>query len=127
MKKLMFILVLVMITFASCKKDLNVTPDKTTSTKDMAVNSTFDWKTSKQITLNVIGLKDINPNISNVLYIKSSNGDTIYYKDVLVMYNDYILKFAVPQTETKVILVYGSKTQIIDLLTNTIMFNYIIQ
>jgi len=127
MKKLMFILVLVMITFASCKKDLNVTPDKTTSTKDMVVNSTFDWKTSKQITLNVIGLKDINPNISNVLYIKSSNGDTIYYKDVLVMYNDYILKFAVPQTETKVILVYGSKTQIIDLLTNTIMFNYIIQ
>ena len=129
MKKLIFVIMLVVATFTSCKKDNSVTPDtpKQTSTKDMVVNSSFDWKTSKQITLDVIGLKDVNPSISNVLYVKSSNGDTIYLKELLVMKNNYTLKFVVPTTETKVMIVYGSKTQNIDLLTNTITFDYIVQ
>ena len=71
-------------------------------------------------------MKDVNPNISNTLYVKSSNGN-VYYKDVLIMNNNYTLKFAVPTTETKIILIYGSKTATIDLLSNTITFDYIIQ
>lgn len=119
-------MMLVVITFISCKKS-DVTPQpspQTTPTKDMVVNSTFDWKTSKEITLNVIGMKDVNPNVSNTLIVKSSNGDMVYYKEMLVMHNDYTLKFAVPTTETKVNLVYGSKTATIDLVSNTITYNY---
>jgi len=125
MKNLVLIMIIMMLSLLySCKKDYNVTPDKTTiPTKDMVVSSTFDWKTSKEITLNVIGMKDINTNISNTLYVKSSNGN-VYYKDMLIMHNDYTLKFAVPTTETKVILVYGSKTVTIYLLSNTITYNY---
>ena len=120
---------LVTVSFMSCKKDYDVTvPDKSpTPTKDMVVSSSFDWKTSKEITLNVIGMKDVNSNVSNTLYVKSSNGNLVYYKDMIIMHNDYTLKFAVPTTETKVILVYGSKTATIDLLSNTITFDYIIQ
>lgn len=126
MKKLLFI-VLILVTFASCKKVDDVTPDKPKSTKDLVVTSTFDWKTSKTITLNVIGLKGVNPAIKNTLYVKSSVGDTVYFKDFLTMNTDYTLNFAVPSTETKVILVYGSKTKTIDLLSNTITFDYIIE
>lgn len=125
MKNLILIMIIMSLSFLySCKKDYNVTPDKTTiPTKDMVVSSNFDWKTSKEITLNVIGMKDVNPNISNTLYVKSSNGN-VYYKDVLIMNNNYTLKFAVPTTENKVILIYGSKTATIDLLSNTITYNY---
>ena len=117
MKKIALFLILIMILFTSCRKDFNVVPDITPkNTKDLVVNSNFDWKTSKEITLNVIGMKDVNPQISNTLYVESSNGGTVYYKDLLFMNKDYTLKFAIPSTETKVILVYGSKTKIIDLL-----------
>ena len=118
---------LVTVSFMSCKKDYDVTvPDKSpTPTKDMVVSSSFDWKTSKEITLNVIGMKDVN-NISNILYVKSfENENSIYYKDLLIMNTDYTIKFVVPQKETKVILVYGTKTRIIDLLSNTISYDYI--
>jgi len=126
MKKLVFLILLV-ISLVSCQKNFDTVPDKPKSTKDLVVNSTFDWKTSKEITLNVIGMKGINPEIHNTLYVKSSVGDTVYFKDLLVMSNDYTLKFSVPSTETKVILVYGSKTTTIDLLSNTITFDYIIE
>jgi len=91
------------------------------------VNSTFDWKTSKEITLNIIGLKKVNPQIINILSVKSFVGDTTYYKDFLKMNTDYVIKFNVPSTENKVIIIYGSKTKTIDLLSNEITFDYIIE
>jgi len=125
--KNLFIIMLILVTFSSCRKNDTVTPDKPKSTKDLVVAPTFDWKTSKIITLNVIGMKDVNPQIINTLYVKSSVGDTIYFKDILTMNTDYTLSFSVPSTETKVILVYGSKTKTIDLLSNTITFDYIVE
>jgi hypothetical protein len=127
MKKLIFIAILFIVTLVSCQKDLNVAPDIIKSTKELNVNSTFDWKTSKEITLNIIGMTDINPQISNILYVKSSVGDTIYYKNLLYMNSNYIIKFVVPTTETKVVLVYGSKTVTIDLVSNEITYDYITQ
>lgn len=127
MKRIIFILIMFTVLISSCKKD-NITPDPIKpSTKDVIADPNFDWKTTKEITLNVIGLKQVNPNISNVLQIKSSNGDTIYYKDIIKMNSDYTIKFAVPSTETKVILTYGTKTQTINLTSNSITFDYIIQ
>jgi hypothetical protein len=126
MKRLLFIM-LILLTFISCKKSDDVTPDTTSTTKELVANPTFDWKTSREITLNIVGMKDINPSIINTLYVKSSFGDTIYYKELLVMANNYILKFAVPSTETKVLLVYGSKMQTVELISNSITFDYIVE
>lgn len=127
MKKIFLLLILIVTFLSSCNKIDNVTPDTyKSSTKDLIVQSNFNWKTSKEITLDVIGLKEVNPTISNTLYIKSSIGDTIY-KDLLIMNTDYIIKFVVPSTETKVVLIYGSKTKTIDLLSNVISFDYIIE
>jgi len=127
MKKLVFIFILLIITLISCKK-VDINPSDTPKpTKELIVNSNFDWKTSKEITLNIIGLKSVNSQILNILYVKSSIGDTTYYMDILVMNADYIIKFTVPTTETKIVLVYGSKTKTIDLLSNEIAFDYIIE
>lgn len=128
MKKIFLLLILIVTFLASCKKMDPVTPDTTSkTTKDLVINPTFDWKTSKEITLSIIGLKEVDSMIINTLYVKSSVGDTIYYKDLLIMNTDYIIKFSVPSTETKVILVYGSKTKTLDLLSNSITFDYIIE
>ena len=127
MKKLLFIAILFIVTLVSCQKDFNANPDIIKPTKELNVNSTFNWKTSKEITLNIIGMTDINPQISNTLYVKSIVGDTTYYKNLLYMNSNYIIKFVVPTTETKVTLVYGSKTVTIDLVSNDITYNYIKQ
>lgn len=125
--KNIIILILLVITIISCKK-MEVTPSiNQKSTKDLVVPPTFDWKTSKEITLMISGLKEVDSIISNTIYIKSSIGDTVYYKDVIRMNGDYTIKFAVPSIETKVVLVYGSKTKIIDLISNEITFNFIIE
>lgn len=116
------------ISIVSCKKsDVLPDPPANKATTDMVVSSSFDWKTTKEITLNVIGMKGVNPNVKNTLQIKSSNGDVIYYNDVIFMSSNYVLNFAVPSTETKVIIIYGTKNQIIDLVSNSINFDYITQ
>lgn len=127
MKKL-YIFILLVATLVSCRKIDDVTPsDSPKPTKELNINSSFNWKTSKEVTLNVIGLKNVSPQIKNTLYIKSTIGDTTYYKDLLIMNTDYTIKFTVPSTETKVVLIYGSKSKTLDLLSNEITFDYIIE
>lgn len=121
MKKLLYIAILLI--FVSCQKEYNI--EQPHEILNLNVSSNFDWKTSKEISLNVIGIKEIDTTISNILYVKSSVGDTVYYKDFLKMSKDYDIKFVVPSTETKVILVYGSKTKMIELQENKISFDYI--
>jgi len=123
---LYLLLLLIAVAISSCRKEELPSPENPVRTKDLKVNPTFDWKTSKDITLNVTGLKEINPETGNTLYIKSSKGETIY-RDFLKMNTNYIIKFTVPSTETGVILVYGSITKSIALISGTITFNYIIE
>lgn len=125
MKKIILLFLLIGM-FISCKKVDDVAPEPPKTTKDLVVSSSFNWKTSEDITLNIVGMKDINPNISNILYVKSPNG-IVYYKDQFIMANDYVVVFNVPQTENRIIISYGSKTKTIDLIGNNITFDYIIE
>ena len=125
MKKLL-ILILLATTVIACKK-ADTNPDPSNSTKDLVASSNFDWKTTKEITLDVIGLKSVNPEIKNILYVNSSIGDTVYYNNLLFMNTDYQIKFSVPSTENSVTLKYGTKVMDIDLVSNYITFDYIIE
>jgi len=106
----------------SCDKN-STTPDTKKSTTDLVVPSSFDWKTSKNIEMYIVGESGVN-NILNTFYIKSANGDTIYYNDVLNMNIDYTIKINVPTTETMLVIVYGAIEKELDLTSNTITFNY---
>lgn len=124
MKKIISILLFLVI-FTSCKKDNSIIPEIPKTTKDLVVSSDFDWKTSKDITLNILGLKDVSSSIINTLYVKSSDNTVIYYKDQFIMKNDYVISFSTPKTETKINLIYGSKKKTIDLISNIVVFDYI--
>jgi len=125
MKKLILMILLVTI-FTSCKKT-DIPKNENIPTTEISASSTFDWKTTKEITLDVIGLKSVNPNIENILYVNSTIGDTTYYNDLLFMNKDYTMKFSVPTTETSVTLKYGTKVIVVDLTSNYITFDYIIE
>ncbi len=108
----------------SCRKDTYSTPVQSGATKDLVAPSDFKWSTSKEITVTITGLQDVNPLVSNTLYIKSANGVT-YYKDLLFMNQNYSLTLTVPVTETSLVLVYGSKTKTFDILSGSITYDYI--
>lgn len=132
MRKLIFMITILGVFLMSCKKDVTINPEPTKTTKELVVNSNFDWRTTKDITLYVTGMKDVNPLISNTLYVKSSNGDVIY-KDLLYMSKDYVIYFSVPTTDTFVTVECGAtggnydRTQTLYLSTNKITFDYLIK
>lgn len=125
MKKLVIGLLMVSSIIA-CKKE-NIEPTPVKDTTQIHAPSTFNWKTSKEITLNVVGMKDISSSIQNTLYVKSSDEKTVYYTDVIKMNTDYSIKFSVPSTETSVKIVYGSRSSSIELISSTITYDYLIQ
>ena len=115
---------LLLVLIVSCHKDLIISSDQPKLTKSLVVPEGFSWKTSKEIKLNIIGLKPVNSAISRTVYIDSPDG-IHYYKDLLKMNTDYTIRFAVPSTETKILITYGSKIKTIDLTTDIITFDYL--
>ncbi len=118
------ILLMIIASASSCRKEALTKPDQPGNTQSLKVSPAFDWKTSREITLNITGMKDLSPDVSNTLYVKSSKGDIIY-KDYLQMNLDYTIKFVVPATETGITLVYGKKIVPAALSSSTLSFNYI--
>lgn len=123
MKKIIALLILSI--FVSCTKIDDPIPAK--STTDLVASPNFNWKTTKEITLQIVGMKEINPIVKNTLSVSSTSGGFVYYKDMLYMSNDYTLKFDVPSTETSITVCYGSKSTKIDLHSNEIIYDYITQ
>jgi hypothetical protein len=119
-------MIFIVFFLSSCRKELQIDPNQPKTIKNLKVAPDFDWKTSREITLNIVGLKEVNPNIANTLYVNSLNGAT-FYKDLLTMHKDYTIKFGVPSTETSLVLKYGSKVKTVQISSNTIIFDYIIE
>lgn len=117
-------LIIFTIFLPSCAKETLPSPEQSIATKDLSAPPDFDWKTYRNVTLNVTGLKEVNPEVTNTLYINSASGVT-FYKDRLAMNQDYTLTFAVPATETSLVLIYGSKTKTLDIAAGTLTFDYI--
>ncbi|MEI8006271.1 MAG: hypothetical protein WCI48_08690 [Bacteroidota bacterium] len=115
---------MIIISASSCQKASLNAPDQTVNTQSLKVSPSFDWKTSREIMMSITGMKEISPDVSNTLYIKSSKGDVIF-KDYFQMNSDYTFKFVVPSTETSVTLVYGKKTYTAALTSSVLSFNYV--
>ena len=118
------ILIIIIIISQSCQKVQNPPPSSPDNTQNLKVSSTFDWKTSKDVVLSVTGMKEVNSNVGNTMYIKTLAG-TVIFKDYLKMNRDYSIKFTVPSTGTSVTITYGTISKTLALTSGTISFNYI--
>lgn len=104
-------LVTMLVFFSSCQKDLEMmepspSPLQTATTmSDMQVNADFDWKTMKDLQI------EVKSNTKAVLYIKSKTG-TIYHKAFVNYGESYNTTFAVPtyEKELEILLAGQSRT-----------------
>ena len=126
-------LILIVTVFSSCKKyeGLSTVTNNNgnnivqTETKTLIAAPNFNWRTSNDVILNVTGAKEVGSSVINTLYIKSSVGDFVYFKDRIKMNTDYQLKLNVPSTETKITMVYGNITKTLNLVSDTLTVSYL--
>lgn len=90
MKRIAIILSLgIVLFFASCQKEVSPIPDPSNSMKEMQVSSGFDWKTTHDVTISLIGYANSTVEIAN------KNGDLIQ-KAFLKKDEAYTVKLNLP-------------------------------
>lgn len=118
-----------MISMPSCKKDVElqkenpVTPGSAASFKEMKVNTAFNWKSARVVTLKIEA--SITPiKILNTLVVKAESGEVIF-KKLQNMDETYIGYLTLPNSMKKVVINFGSITKTVDIVSNTIDFNFV--
>jgi hypothetical protein len=90
MKRIIIVVPLgIVLFFASCQKETNPIPDPANSIKEMQVSSGFDWKTTHDVTITLIGYANSTVEIAN------NNGDLIQ-KAFLKKDETYTVKLNLP-------------------------------
>ncbi|MFH1937076.1 MAG: hypothetical protein ABIK52_05895 [Bacteroidota bacterium] len=108
MKKLAILFAVSVFIFSACKKDLKVmepapSPVQATAMTDIQVNADFNWKTMKNLQV------EITSNATAVIYIKSPKG-TVYHKAMTTNGERYHTVISVPTFETTLeVLLAGQK------------------
>jgi len=117
---------MVLLTTAGCKKELsNPGSDQVIDNPlELEVSNTFDWKTTRDLTLEVTGA-DLPVHIRNTLQVKSTDEEKVYLKNQLFMDQDYTLHITIPSYENELLITYGSIRRIVDATPETIYFSFI--
>jgi hypothetical protein len=117
------------ISLHSCKKDVElqvpttVVPGSATTFKEIKVNPSFNWKSARVVTLKIEA--SITPiKISNTLVVKAESGEVIF-KKLQNMNEAYIGYITLPNSMKKVNVSFGSISKTVDIVENTIDFNYV--
>ncbi|MBE0646155.1 MAG: hypothetical protein IH596_00055 [Bacteroidales bacterium] len=117
-----------LVFFSGCKKEITTVDPGTNPTienpLELTVSNDFDWKTTRDITLEVTGLA-VPVNIRNTIMVKSSDEVKTYLKNQLFMNQDYTLNFTIPAYETAVVITFGSLNKVVDVTPDVIYFNYL--
>lgn len=122
------LLAMIQVTFTSCKKLEDVEPKTVivpavTSFKQIKVDPSFNWKSTKVISINVEAL---NPelDITNTLFVKSESGDVLLTK-LHKMNESYTANITVPLKTTKVIVNFGSIVKTVSINNGSAVINFI--
>ncbi len=116
--------ILAILTTSGCKKsETEVVPETPQTIFDLKVSPSFDWKTTKIVTIEISGLA-VPVTIRNTFYVKSTDGKAIYYNDLLEMDKNYTIRVSLPAYQTQVVASYGAISKTLALTGNTLSFDY---
>jgi hypothetical protein len=130
MRNLSILIALALLGLTSCKKDLleRVTPTSqvatTTAFKQMKANQNFNWKSSKEITLKIEGLKTIAP-VKGTFTVSSLDNKIVFYQALQSMSENVTTKFVVPNHIKEISISFGSIQKAYNTQSNSINFSYV--
>jgi len=123
MKALRFLLFLMMATWFlnSCRKDnsgpSSADPIVPKKIEDLAVKSTFDWRTIKEYKLSLSGSS------SHTVQIKSSTG-AVYYKGFILANTLYNVTVSLPTYEKSLKLVFNGENIDLPLTSTNLIYSF---
>jgi hypothetical protein len=110
--KTMAIVLIITISFASCKKDLNLGEplpkegQKATKTRDLKVSNTFNWSTINEMQV------EINPNKAGLLIIQGEKAE-VFHKAYLQPKVKYIARLTLSNLHNNVVVYFnGAKEEL---------------
>lgn len=117
---------LFLLVTSGCKKELsNPGGDQVIDNPlELEVSNTFDWKTTRSITLEVKGV-ELPVHIRNTLQVKSTDEEKVYLKNQLLMDQNYSLQLTIPAYETELLITYGSIRRTVDATSDIIHFDFL--
>lgn len=120
----------IIIAASSCTKlkDTDYVPTaspKANNFKEIKVADNFNWSTTHNIELNVIGFASIKP-ISNTFIVSSENQKEIYFASNTLMSENFKANFDLPANVKKIRITYGSISKILDVNAKNINFDYLL-
>jgi hypothetical protein len=129
MNKFFFLFAFIAFGLTSCKKDLieRATPVSSNSVSkfsEIKASETFDWKTSKAITLQVKGFQSIS-DAKSTLKVTSLDGKIIFYQAAHAMSETFNTQIMVPSHIKDLSISYGSIQKNVSTSINNISFNYL--
>ena len=120
MKKLVLILAILAFGLTACQKDFDPieSPEEENQATmdDLKVGENFDWKTTKNVAIEVQGTK------KNVIQVKSLQGDT--YIKAMMNENKFSSRLTIPSYTDEVVLTYNGLTRNVPIVDNKISFNF---
>lgn len=127
LKAMMLTTLVAVLALTGCNKNENpVVPTEPETIFDLKINSGFDWKTTKALTLNVTGLP-VPETVKNTLFVRSEDGKAVYYNNQHPMNQSFSVDVAVPAYQKKLVISYGTISKTMDITGNTLEFNYIVE
>ncbi len=123
---LSLVVLIALLSLSGCKKTEEVLPENPQTIFDLKVSSSFDWKTTKSLTVNVAGM-EYPLTITNTLYIKSVDGKSVFYNNLHEMNKSYTLQVAVPAYLDKIVISYGTISKTMDIVGTTVNFDYFVE
>ena len=123
MKKHVNIILPVLLLFLlSCQKEDNFTPVYNNLNK-IQVSAAFKWSTGKTVDVTITGLPTDNP-VHSTLILSLNDGSTLY-QGSYEMNQSSVIQVTIPDSETQIMLKYGSVEHILPVVGNKIDFSFI--
>jgi hypothetical protein len=120
----------IIIAASSCAKvkDADYTPTtspKANNFKEIKVADNFNWSTTNNIELNVIGFASISP-ISNTFIVSSIDQKEVYFASNTLMSENFVANFDIPAPVKQIKVTFGSISKVIDVNSKNISFDYLL-
>lgn len=120
----------IIIAASSCTKikDADYTPTtspKANNFKEIKVADNFNWSTTNNIKLNVLGFASISP-ISNTFIVSSENQKEVYFASNTLMSESFTANFDLPSHVKQVRVTFGSISKVLDVNSKNISFDYLL-
>lgn len=126
--KILLFTISISMALVSCKKNLPepspITPTiKATKVGELKASESFNWKTTKDVEINIKGLNTLTP-INRTLVVSTVDGKSVFYRAQQLMSLSSTISLVIPATVSEIKVNYGTISKTVSISGNKFQFDY---